>query len=434
MRQEQAEPAGKLTSDKAHYWSPVKELQPALGNMFFAAEKLLLTNMMESIGNPPLQIVLWNGQEITCQGKLPVARVAIHDHGALLKLVADPELYFGEMYVAQRIDVQGNLMDFLDAAYRAWPRPTPGSAGRRLLAPFYDTRRNTLQGAHRNIHHHYDISNDFYRLWLDKQMVYTCAYFSSPDMSLEQAQFAKLDHVCRKLRLQPGEKVVEAGCGWGALALHMARHYGVMVQAYNISREQIAFARQRARAEGLDGQVEFIEDDYRNVRGEFDAFVSVGMLEHVGTEHYRELGAVIDRSLRDSGRGLIHSIGLNYPRHMDAWTERHIFPGACPPTLAQMMQIFEPFDFSVLDVENLRLHYARTLEHWLQRYEDNVERVSEMFDAAFVRAWRLYLAGSLTAFRSGGMQLFQVTFTRPDQNQLPWTRQYLYTGESDGNL
>ena len=168
MRQEQAEPAGKLTSDKAHYWSPVKELQPALGNMFFAAEKLLLTNMMESIGNPPLQIVLWNGQEITCQGKLPVARVAIHDHGALLKLVADPELYFGEMYVAQRIDVQGNLMDFLDAAYRAWPRPTPGRAGRRLLAPFYDTRRNTLQGAHRNIHHHYDISNDFYRLWLDK--------------------------------------------------------------------------------------------------------------------------------------------------------------------------------------------------------------------------------------------------------------------------
>ena len=265
-------------------------------------------------------------------------------------------------------------------------------------------------------------------------MVYTCAYFSSPDMSLEQAQFAKLDHVCRKLRLQPGEKVVEAGCGWGALALHMARHYGVMVQAYNISREQIAFARQRARAEGLDGQVEFIEDDYRNVRGEFDAFVSVGMLEHVGTEHYRELGAVIDRSLRDSGRGLIHSIGLNYPRHMDAWTERHIFPGACPPTLAQMMQIFEPFDFSVLDVENLRLHYARTLEHWLQRYEDNAGRVSEMFDAAFVRAWRLYLAGSLTAFRSGGMQLFQVTFTRPDQNQLPWTRQYLYTGESDGNL
>ena len=145
-------------------------------------------------------------------------------------------------------------------------------------------------------------------------MVYTCAYFPSQGANLEDAQTAKLDHVCRKLRLQPGEKVVEAGCGWGALALHMARHYGVTVKAYNISKEQIAFARQRAHAEGLDGQVEFIEDDYRNVCGEFDAFVSVGMLEHVGTDHYRELGAVIDRSLKDSGRGLIHTIGRNYPR------------------------------------------------------------------------------------------------------------------------
>jgi cyclopropane-fatty-acyl-phospholipid synthase len=214
----------------------------------------------------------------------------------------------------------------------------------------------------------------------------------------------------------------------------------VKVTAYNISREQIVHARQRAHAEGLDGQVEFIEDDYRNVRGEFDAFVSIGMLEHVGTDHYRELGEVIDRSLRDNGRGLIHSIGLNYPRPMDAWTERHIFPGACPPSLAQMMDIFEPYDFSVLDVENLRLHYAKTLEHWLQRYENNIDRVTEMFDPEFVRAWRLYLAGSLTAFKMGGMQLFQVSFARAGHNQIPWTRQYLYEpqatslGESNGKL
>jgi len=214
----------------------------------------------------------------------------------------------------------------------------------------------------------------------------------------------------------------------------------VSVTAYNISSEQVTFARQRAHAEGLDGQVEFIEDDYRNVRGEFDAFISVGMLEHVGTDHYHELGEVVDRSLKNNGRGLIHSIGLNYPRPMDAWTERHIFPGACPPSLAQMMQIFEPFDFSVLDVENLRLHYAKTLEHWLQRYENNIDQVTAMFDAKFVRAWRLYLAGSLTAFKNGGMQLFQVTFAHADHNQIPWTRQYLYepqptpSGKHHGNL
>lgn len=432
MRQEQTEPSSNSVSDDVNCAASPRRPQRAFGNTVFATEKFLLAKMMRAIGNPPLQLVLWNGEEIANHDGHSVARVLIRDRGALLKLVTDPELYFGELYSAERIDVQGNLMDFLEAVYRVWPQQqmSKGRIGQKLLTPFVDGRRNTLSGSRRNIHHHYDIGNDFYKLWLDERMVYTCAYFPTPDTSLEEAQLAKLDHVCRKLRLQPGETVVEAGCGWGALALHMAKHYGVTVKAYNISKAQIAFARQRAHAEGLDGQVEFIEDDYRNVRGEFDAFVSVGMLEHVGTEHYQGLGAVIDRSLKESGRGLVHTIGLNYPRPMDAWTERHIFPGANPPSLAQMMQIFEPFDFSVLDVENLRLHYAKTLEHWLLRYEDKVDRVTEMFDSEFVRAWRLYLAGSVMSFRTGAMQLFQVTFARADQNEIPWTRQYLYEPQS----
>jgi cyclopropane-fatty-acyl-phospholipid synthase len=447
MRQEQTEPSSKSISGRIDYAVSAGKTsrvstgkqQRMLGNIVFAAEKLLVAKAMRAFGNPPVDVVLWNGQvAASCIGNA-VAQVLIRDRGALLQLAADPELYFGELYAAQRIEVQGNLLDVLEAVYRVWPVSSQ-SRIEMLLAPFFDARRNTLNGSHSNIHHHYDIGNDFYKLWLDERMLYTCAYFPSPGISLEDAQLAKMDHVCRKLRLQPGEKVVEAGCGWGALALHMAKHYGVKVTAYNISTEQIALARQRAHAEGLDGQVEFIEDDYRNVRGEFDVFVSVGMLEHVGPNHYRELGDVIDRSLKDNGRGLIHSIGLNYPRPMDAWTERHIFPGACPPSLGQMMQIFEPYDFSVLDVENLRLHYAKTLEHWLQRYEDNVERVTEMFDPEFARAWRLYLAGSLTAFKTGGMQLFQVSFARAGHNQIPWTRQYLYEpqytplGESDGKM
>jgi cyclopropane-fatty-acyl-phospholipid synthase len=444
MRQEQTGPSVKSISVGISYpvlpREPVSERRRTLGNRIFAAEKMLVTRMLQSIGNPPVQIVLWNRQVISNHDGNTVARILIRDHGALLKLVRDPELYFGELYSAQRIEVQGNLLEFLEAVYRVWPFTSQSKFRNKLLSQFYDAPHNTLSGARHNIHHHYDIGNDFYKLWLDERMVYTCAYFPNQSTSLEDAQLAKLDLICRKLRLQPGEQVVEAGCGWGALALHMAKHYGVKVTAYNISNEQIIFARQRAHAEGLDGQVEFIEDDYRNVRGKFDAFVSVGMLEHIGTDHYQELGAVIDRSLKDSGRGLIHTIGLNYPRPMDSWTERHIFPGARPPSLAQMMQIFEPFDFSVLDVENLRLHYAKTLEHWLQRYEDNVEHVTEMFDPEFVRAWRLYLAGSLTAFKTGGMQLFQVSFARAGVNQIPLTRQYLYepqynpSGEHDGKL
>ena len=437
MREVQTGSPGKAKSDRVDYPAEAKEQHRTFGDIFFSPDKLLLANMLRAIGDPPVQLVLWNGQTISNHNGNEVARVLIHDRGALLKLVADAELYFGEMYSAQRIEIQGNLLDFLEAVYRAFPLQSQGRIGKKLLSTFYDARRNTLNGSRRNIHHHYDIGNDFYRLWLDERMLYTCAYFPEPGTSLEDAQLAKMDHVCRKLRLQPGDQVVEAGCGWGALALHMAKDYGVKVTAYNISSEQIIYARQRAQAEGLDGQVEFIEDDYRNVLGKFDVFVSVGMLEHVGAGHYQELGSVINRVLKNTGRGLIHSIGLNFPRPMDAWTERHIFPGASPPSLGQMMQIFEPFDLSVLDVENLRLHYAKTLEHWLQRYENNVERVTKMFDADFVRAWRLYLAGSLTAFKMGGMQLFQVTFTRADNNQIPWTREYLYEpqqGASGGKL
>jgi len=418
-----AEPIGGGADCAARELEP----RPAPAGKVFSAEKLLLARMLESLGDPPLNLVLWDGQELARPGKPALARVLIRDRGAMLKLIANPELGFGEMYAAGRIEVEGDLVDCLEAIYRALPRADHDQIGKKLLASFTGPQRNTQPRARRNIHHHYDIGNDFYRLWLDREMVYTCAYFSDPAMALEQAQVAKLDYVCRKLRLVPGETVFEAGCGWGALALHMARHYGATVSAYNLSKEQIAYARERAKAEGLDAQVEFIEDDYRNVRGEFDAFVSIGMLEHVGIDDYPTLGAVIDRHLKRAGRGLIHTIGRDRPSPMTPWIERNIFPGARPPSLSQMMQIFEPFGFSVLDVENLRLHYARTLEHWLARYEANVEGVAKMFDSAFVRVWRLYLAGSLAAFRSGDMQLFQVNFNRAGQNRIPWTRDHLYT-------
>lgn len=440
MRHEQINPPNKPFDSGVSYLPAASAERQTFGNMILATEKLLLSRMMRAIGDPPLQIVLWNGQEISNHKGKEVAQVYIRDRGALLKLLSDPELNFGEMYTAQRIDVQGSLLDFLEVIFRVYPLRNTGKIGKMLLTPLNEARRNTIAGSRRNIQHHYDIGNDFYQIWLDEKMLYTCAYFPSQDISLEDAQLAKMDHVCRKLRLQPGEKVIEAGCGWGALALHMARHYGVTVKAYNISREQIGFARRRAQEEGLDGLVEFIEDDYRNVQGKFDAFVSVGMLEHVGVDNYYALGEVINRSLKEDGRGLIHSIGLNYPRPMDAWTERNIFPGACPPSLAQMLQIFEPFDFSVLDVENLRLHYAKTLGHWLKRYEDNIDLVTEMFDQEFVRGWRLYLAGSLTAFKTGGMQLFQVSFARASHNDIPLTRQYMYeplqthTGDGNGTL
>ena len=266
------------------------------------------------------------------------------------------------------------------------------------------------------------LANDFYRLWLDEQMVYTCAYYPLPETTLSEAQVAKLDYVCRKLRLKPGERVAEAGCGWGALALHMARKYGVSVQAYNLSTEQIQYARQKAQAEGLSDRVEFVQDDYRHMTGQFDAFVSIGMLEHVGPENYRAMGQLISRVLTPAGRGLIHSIGRNAARPLDPWTDKYIFPGAHPPSLREMMDLFEDSGFSVMDFENLRLHYARTCADWLARFEHQSAAVAKMFDERFVRMWRLYLAASSVTFENGDLQLFQVVFSREVNNSLPWTR------------
>ena len=397
------------------------------------AERRLLGRMLEALGNPPLRLVLWDGEEVA--GALAATvRVRILDRGALLRLVADPELHFGELYVAGRIEIPGDLAEAIEIIYRALPQQRLPGIREKLVAAFVGAADNAPPKAASNIHHHYDIGNDFYKLWLDERLVYTCAYYADPAASLEAAQLAKLEYVCRKLRLRPGETVVEAGCGWGALALHMARHHGVTVKAYNLSPQQIAYARERADAEGLRQQVDFIEADYREIRGRFDAFVSVGMLEHVGTAGYGELGALIDRCLAADGRGLIHSIGRDYPHGMNPWITRHIFPGACPPALSQMMAVFEPNGFSVLDIENLRLHYARTLEHWQERFERAAGTVTAMFDEAFVRAWRLYLAGSLAAFRSGDMQLFQVCFARSGCNRIPWSRRDLYAAGGDDGI
>jgi cyclopropane-fatty-acyl-phospholipid synthase len=308
-------------------------------------------------------------------------------------------------------------------------------AGRPFQRSVWHGHDNTRAISRRNVRH-YDLGNDFYRLWLDDALVYTCAYYERPEATLDEAQHAKLDYVCRKLQLHPGEHVVEAGCGWGALALHMARHYGVSVRAYNISEAQLAFARERASREGLDRLVTFVADDYRSIDGRFDALVSIGMLEHVGAAQYSALGDVIDRVLdREHGRGLLHFIGRNVPLPFNPWITRHIFPGAYAPALGEVMDhVLQRQNLSVVDVENLRLHYARTLQHWLERFEDRVELIERMYDESFVRMWRLYLASAQACFRSGDLQLFQITFARARDNTWPLTRAGLYEGAGHGPM
>ena len=388
-------------------------------------DRQLLQALRSLIGPIPVALVLRDVENRPDRNDGIVGTVRIPDRSTLLSMVVNPEVAFGDAYSSGRIEMDGDLVHTLEHVNALSPRIRNGYW--RLLSKWLDwAQANTKRGSSRNIHRHYDLSNDFYRLWLDEQMVYTCAYFPTPDASLEQAQNTKMDLVCRKLGLRPGETVLEVGCGWGALAIYMARHYGVRVKAFNISHEQIAWAREWASEAGVSSQVEFVEEDYRNVSGRFDVFVSVGMLEHVGRDNYHELGRVIHRAIGDTGRGFLHFIGRNRSQPFSVWIRRRIFPGAYAPSLRESMEVLEPQNYSVLDVENLRLHYAKTLEHWLARFDASFNTVVHKYGMDFARMWRLYLAGSIASFRAGNLQLFQVLFAGNQCQSIFWTRQHLY--------
>jgi cyclopropane-fatty-acyl-phospholipid synthase len=391
-------------------------------------ERRLLEELLTVCGDPPIAFGLWTGEQITGRSTAtPVARILIRERSALFRMLVNPELFTGDDYSAGRVEVEGDFVAALTYIFRGLDALPETSLRAKFLRWINRPRANTLAGSRENIHRHYDLGNDFYQLWLDRErMQYTCAYYASPVMSVEQAQIAKLDHVARKVGLKPGDVVYEAGSGWGGLARHFARQYGATVRAFNISEEQVRFAREMAQREGIDDRVEYVLDDYRNMTGRCDVFVSVGMLEHVGLENYPVLGEVIRGVLAPGGRGLIHSIGRNRASPMNAWIEKRIFPGAYPATLAEMMRIFEGSRLSVLDVENLRMHYARTLRDWRQRFEENTARIEAMYDERFVRMWRLYLAGSEAAFITGALQLFQVVFAHATDNNVPMTREHLY--------
>lgn len=377
-------------------------------------DRWALQRIQALLRTAPLRYELWDGVELSPPGSA-VGTIRFRNRRALFGCVVDPEVNFGEAYMSGALEIDGDLVAVLEAIYRTFQSPN---------RPWWLWQRsNDVDAAKENVHHHYDLGNSFYKLWLDREMVYTCAYFPDRTATLEDAQLAKMRLVCRKLRLQPGERVIEAGFGWGTLALLMAREFGVMVRAFNVSSEQVRYARDLASAAGLAGRIEFVEDDYRNATGECDAFVSVGMLEHVGLPDYQSFGEVIGRTLARDGRGLLHFIGRNQPAPLNAWIRKRIFPGAYPPTLREVFEhVLEPQALSVLDVENLRLHYAETLKEWLRRFDHSSKVVADMFDDTFVRAWRLYLAGSQVGFLTGSMQLFQVLFARGGSNAVPWTR------------
>lgn len=388
-------------------------------------ERWLLRRLLKSMGEPGLRVRLWDGSvHWGTPDRARVPMVTVSNRRTLWRQLTRPRLHFGHDYSAGHLEIDNDLSEFMRTLFRATPAPERASFVHRLLPGHRPENRPAM--VRPNIHPGHKLGTDFCRLWLDPELSHSCAYFPDPAMDLERAQHAKMELICRKLRLQPGQTVVEAGCGWGALARYMAGRHGVRVLACDVSRERITYARQRAQADGIDHRVQFVEDDYRNIAGNFDAFVSVGMLEHLDASRYRELGASIQRCLKPTGLGLLHSVGHSRVGRPRPWSEVQLFPGVEPPTLTEMLSVLEPNGLSVLDVENLRPHGALTLQHWRQRFEQRVAEPGAQLDEYLVRAWRLYLAAAIAGFDTGRLQLFQLLFTPWRNAAGAWNRRALY--------
>lgn len=357
--------------------------------------------------------------------------LTIHTDAALQLLCRNPELGLGEGYMDGTLTLDDTTLDDLLRVFvvnrnlggtPAWLRAS--NRARLHLRRF--VQHNAPKRAQANVAHHYDISDDLYRLFLDEDMQYSCAYFTDPDMPLEQAQIAKKAHIAAKLRLEPGLHVLDIGCGWGGMALTLARDHGVRVTGVTLSENQLATAQARAAAEELDDRVTFRLQDYRTVSDQFDRIVSVGMLEHVGVPNYSTYFGKVSELLKPNGVALIHTIGRSAPPMAhSAWVNKYIFPGGYVPSLSELAAPLEQSGLWQTDIEVWRLHYAYTLRHWRTRFEANLDKISQMYDARFIAMFRYYFAVCIVSFehQMQGVYQFQLAHRR---DAVPITRDYLH--------
>ena len=347
------------------------------------------------------------------------------------KLLFYPDLYFGESYAEGTIKIEnGSLTDFLEVAMKNIGRKEINIFGEilnkisgtyRLLTNFNFAKKSKY-----NVAHHYDISDDFYSLFLDPKRQYSCAYFKSEKDSLETAQNNKIDHLIKKLNLKPNQKVLDIGCGWGSLAIEIAKKSQCEVTGITLSENQYEYSLKQAKENNLENQVQYKLMDYRNLNEKFDRIISVGMFEHVGRKFYKTFFKQVNNLLNESGLALIHTIGsVNGPRDPHPWITKYIFPGGYTPSMSEVATPIEKSGLIISDIEVLRMHYSHTLRHWKERYISNKSKILEMFDEKFFRMWEFYLTSCELAFKWGDQVVFQLQLTK-DLTTAPATRDYIY--------
>jgi cyclopropane-fatty-acyl-phospholipid synthase len=390
-----------------------------------------LLSQMAKVGD--LTLHLPGGRVVTAgDGTSPKVTARLTAKG-LRRIVARPSVGLGEAYMDEDIVIEeGTLWDLLEIVGRSGgrgPKPQGGLLKRLRKAVLRRVQQqNDRVAARRNVAHHYDISNDLYRRFLDADMQYTCAYFPRPGMTLEEAQAAKKAHVAAKLRLEPGMSVLDIGSGWGGLAMTLARDYGARATGVTLSTEQLELARARVEEAGLSDRVKFEFKDYRDVTEPFDRIVSVGMLEAVGAPNLRTYFDTVRRLLPEDGVALIHTIArMTPPSLTNGFTQRYIFPGGYIPSMSELTKAIEDAGLWVTDIEILRLHYAETLRHWRSRFLADPE-IPQLYEARFRRMWEFYLASAELGFRYGTHMIAQIQLCRR-VDTLPITRDYIHEQE-----
>ena len=389
-------------------------------------DKVFYKTLFKDLFSDTCTVRFWDGEEETFGVGESTFKIVLNEPIPKADIISDPSLAFGEAYMNNILEVEGSVQKMIESLYR-------NMGGFLRQGHIYNKAikklSNNIKRSRDNIEHHYDIGNDFYKLWLDDTMTYSCGYFKSENDTLTQAQKNKVKHILRKMNLNEGQTLLDIGCGWGELILTAAKKYKVKALGITLSTEQCDTVKNRIKEEGLEELVEVQLIDYRSIKDrKFDRVVSVGMLEHVGKDHLDEYFSHVNQLLTDGGLSLLHSItGIHDSEGgTNSWINKYIFPGGYIPSIQELVSRISEESFHLIDVESLRRHYGRTLEHWARNYESALPIIQKSKDEAFIRMWRMYLNSCAASFNSGNIDVHQLVFTKNINNQIPWCRNYMY--------
>lgn len=385
----------------------------------------------------PFEVEFWDGTKEKYGSGKKKFKLVLKNKGAINKILRGDSLGFGEEFMRGNVLIDGNLQDFLKMEYGQNYISFKLSLKDKLKIFYnYIISLGTILNSKRNVSYHYDVGNDFYSLWLDRTLTYSCAYFKKEDDTLERAQLNKYEHISKKLQLKKGETLVDIGCGWGGMMFYAAENYGVKCEGYTLSKEQYNYLVNEIRKRNLADSLKVYLKDYQEARGKFDKFVSIGMFEHVGKKFYPVFFKVVKKLLKPEGTGLLQTIGSSKDKPSDPWITKYIFPGGFIPALQVIVSTMNQKDLVFFDIEDLRRHYAKTLDKWIEGFEENIDKIRQVLAKSlassekaeqFIRMWRLYLNGSSVSFKMGNNRLYQITFSNGLNAHFPLTRNYIYS-------